>query len=122
MADVTEYMVAQSTTQPGGPNPPPGQQNPPNFLLNPLTGLMLAVVVFYFVLFRGQGKKRKQTAKMLQNIKKNDRVLTIGGIVGRVMSTKEDEIVVKVDESSNIKMTFVRKAIQKIITDDDNEK
>ncbi len=49
---------------------------------------------------------------------KNDRVLTIGGVIGTVLSVKDSEVVLKVDESTNTKMTFVKTAIQKIITDE----
>ena len=85
-------------------------------------GLMLAMVVFYIFLFRGQGKKKKELAKMIQGLKKNDRVVTIGGIVGTVVTTKDDEIVVRVDESNNIKMTFVRQSIQRVINGDSDDK
>jgi len=84
-------------------------------------GVLLFFVVFYFVLFRSDRKKRRQNDDMISGLKKNDKVVTIGGIVGTVVSTKEDEVVVKVDESSNIKMTFVRKAIQRVVTADTAE-
>ncbi len=85
-------------------------------------GLMLAMVVFYIFLFRGQGRKKKELAKMIQGLKKNDRVVTIGGIVGTVVTAKEDEIVVRVDEANNTKMTFVRQSIQRVITGDTDDK
>lgn len=85
-------------------------------------GLMLAMVVFYIFLFRGQGRKKKELAKMIQGLKKNDRVVTIGGIVGTVVTAKEDEIVVRVDESNNTKMTFIRQSIQRVITGDSDDR
>jgi len=45
-------------------------------------------------------------------------VLTIGGVVGTVVSVKDDQVVVKVDESTNTKMTFLKSAIQRVVTDD----
>ncbi len=51
-----------------------------------------------------------------RQIKKNDRVVTIGGIVGTVATVKEDEVTLKVDESNNTKITFSRVAIQRVMS------
>ena len=110
-------ILAQNTNSNGGGAPPAGGSPSPTGP-NIFFGLLLAMIVFYVFMFRGQGKKRKQTEKMIQGLKKNDRVVTIGGIVGTVVATKDDEVVVRVDESSNIKMTFVRHSIQRVLTDD----
>ncbi len=106
--------LAQATTQPSGPAPP---QAP--MFNNLFFGLMLAFVVFWIFLQRGQSKRQKDADKMIQALKKNDRVVTIGGIVGTVVSTRDDEVVLRVDESSNTKMTFVRKGIQRVLTQED---
>ena len=55
---------------------------------------------------------------MLSALKKNDRVMTIGGVVGTVVQVRDDEVVVKVDESANVKLTFIRGSIQKILSSD----
>ncbi len=112
-------LVAQTTPPTGPPSQPGGGDGKsgggvPNIFF----GLMLAMVVFYIFLFRGQGRKKKELAKMIQGLKKNDRVVTIGGIVGTVVTAKEDEIVVRVDETNNTKMTFVRQSIQRVINSD----
>jgi len=79
------------------------------------------MIVFYVVLFRGQGKRQKELNKLVSALKKNDRVVTVGGIVGTVVSARDDEVVVRVDESSNTKLTFVRKSIQRVITEGSSE-
>ena len=81
--------------------------------------LMLGLVVFMLLSARSQ-KKRDQREKedMYSRMAKNDRVLTIGGIIGTVMSVKDNEVIVKVDETTNTKMTFIKTAIQRILTDD----
>ena len=115
-------LVAQTTPPTGPPAQPgggPGKSAGGGS--NIFFGLMLAMIVFYIFLFRGQGRKKKELAKMIQGLKKNDRIVTIGGIVGTVVTAKDDEIVVRVDESSNIKMTFVRQSIQRVITGDTEE-
>ena len=76
-----------------------------------LLGLML--VMFYFILFRGPQKKQQQHKKMVQLLQKNDRVRTIGGVIGTVVDVKEDEITLKVDESNNTKIKVAPSAIGK---------
>ena len=74
-------------------------------------GLML--VVFYFLLFRGPQKQKQQRKQLVQSLKKNDRVQTIGGIIGTIVNIKGDEITLKIDESNNTKITIVASAIGK---------
>jgi len=77
---------------------------------------MLAVgLIFYFLMLRPQSKERKQREAMINAVKKNDRIVTIGGIVGTVTSVRDDEVTLKVDESSNTKITFTRSSIQRVV-------
>ncbi|MFH1614753.1 MAG: preprotein translocase subunit YajC [Planctomycetota bacterium] len=73
--------------------------------------ILLMVVVFYFLIFRGPRKKQQQQKQMVQSLQKNDRVRTIGGIIGTVIDVKDDEITIKVDESNNTKIKVVAGAI-----------
>lgn len=72
-------------------------------------GLMFAVM--YVILFRGPRKKQQQHTQMVQSLEKNDKVRTIGGIIGTVVDIKGDEVTLKVDESNNTKIRFVSSAI-----------
>jgi preprotein translocase subunit YajC len=83
-----------------------------------LFALLLAIGVYMLVLASYNRKEKKQYQQMLANLKKNDRVMTIGGIVGSVVSATPEEVVVKVDESNNVKVTFVRSAIKKVLTEE----
>ncbi len=85
-------------------------------------GILLMIGVFYFVLFRGNAKPRKKREQMLANMQKNDRVMTIGGILGTVVAVKDKEIVVKVDESTNTKMTFIKDAIRTVVQEESDLK
>jgi len=76
-----------------------------------LLGLMF--VVFYFLLFKGPRKKQQQQKQMVQSLQKNDRVRTIGGIIGTVVDIKGDEVTLKVDESTNTKIKVASSAIGK---------
>ncbi|MBO4319395.1 MAG: preprotein translocase subunit YajC, partial [Treponema sp.] len=62
-----------------------------------------------------QNKKQKETQKMIEALKKGDKVITIGGIHGTVASTKENTIIVKVDDNTRIE--FNRTAIATVIVD-----
>ncbi|MCB9856715.1 MAG: preprotein translocase subunit YajC [Phycisphaerales bacterium] len=84
--------------------------------------MLIMGFIFYFMLIRPQSKERKQRAAMLASVKKNDRVVTIGGIIGTVASVRDDEITLKVDESSNTKITFSRSAIQSVTPKEVGEK
>lgn len=66
---------------------------------------------------------RKQR-ELLSNVKKNDRVITASGIIGIVSSVdrEQDRVVLKVDESSNAKITFTLASVNRVLADSDNEK
>ena len=84
-------------------------------------GLFLAAIAAMaaFMIFSSMfGRKdKKQRQQLLDNLKKNDRVMTIGGMIGSVVSTTPEEVVLKVDESANVKITFVRSAIKTVLTE-----
>lgn len=83
--------------------------------LGMLIPLILIVVIMYFFMIRPQNKKQKETQKMLDALKKGDKVITIGGIHGVVTQTKEQTVVIKVDDGTKIE--FNRSAISSVITD-----
>jgi len=68
-------------------------------------------LVFIFFAFRGPKKKQKEQQKMVKELQKNDRVRTIGGILGTVVDIKDNEITLKVDESNNTKIKILTGAI-----------
>ena len=76
----------------------------------------LDVDVFWSM--RSQSKEKKKRASMLSAIKKHDRVQTVGGVIGAVVEIKPDTIVLKVDESSNTRITFDRGSVQRVLSGD----
>lgn len=54
----------------------------------------VVILIFYFALIRPQKKQRQQEEKMRSNIEIGDEIITIGGICGRVVSKKEDDVLV----------------------------
>lgn len=84
-----------------------------------LIGLILMVAVFYIIMYSGSRKEKQKRRDMLANIKKGDRVMTIGGIIGTVVNVKDEEVVLKVDETTNTKISFVRGSVQKVLAMDE---
>jgi preprotein translocase subunit YajC len=63
-------------------------------------------------------KQKQQRKKLVQSLQKNDRVQTIGGVMGTVVDIKDDEITLKVDESNNTKIKVVSSAIGRNLSKD----
>lgn len=80
-------------------------------------GVILMIAVFYIIILSPGRKEKKKRQEMLDNVKKSDRVMTIGGILGSVVNVNENEVTLKVDESANVKITVIRSAIQKVLTE-----
>ena len=78
----------------------------------------LILVMLFFSIF-SQRREKKRRAQMLGGMKKHDTVRTIGGVIGSVVEIKPETVVLKVDESSNTRMTFAREAVQQIIEADE---
>jgi preprotein translocase subunit YajC len=79
--------------------------------------LLILPILVLMILFSvmGSRKERKRREALLASVKKHDRVQTIGGVIGSVVELKPDTVVLKVDENSNLRMTFARSAIQQIV-------
>jgi preprotein translocase subunit YajC len=74
--------------------------------------LVLMFVVLYFLLIRPQQKRQKNRNMMLLNLKKGDKVSTIGGMHGTIVEITDDIVVLKVNDVS--KLTFDRSAINAV--------
>ncbi|MBI3861554.1 MAG: preprotein translocase subunit YajC [Planctomycetia bacterium] len=78
--------------------------------------LILIAVVFYFLLLKPQRREQAARDAMLAALKKNDKVQTVGGILGTVANISDDgtEVTLKVDDNTRIK--FTRGSIQRVVT------
>src|SRR5438270_13680201 len=99
--------------------PTPAPDGPPA-ILN-FVPIILLVGVFYFFMFRTKKGEAKKREDMLTKLKKGDEVQTIGGEFGRVMDTKDDRVLLKVDESSNTKIWYSRSAIHRVMGEEKAE-
>lgn len=108
---------ATAATQPNDPAPTWF-----TYLSSPVF-LIGALFVVTMLLSGNKGKRadEKQRLEMLKNLKRGDRIQTIGGILGSVTRAEEHRVEVKVDESSNVKIWFARNAISKVVEADKAE-
>ena len=85
---------------------------------------MLAIMVLYFLLMvRPQQQEQSKVSEKLANLKKNDRVVTAGGILGTVVTSRAESeyTTIKIDESSNTKMQIRTTSIVRVLTDEDQK-
>ena len=76
------------------------------------------LVVLMFVLFGGRAKEEKKRKAMIAALKKGDRVVTMGGLIASVVDVRDNEVVLKVDESTNVKERYTKSSIASVIGTD----
>ena len=106
----TFLLLAQGEAQ---PELTPAQSIISNPFL-PIAGLFF---IYYFIVLQPERKKKREDAIMKSQIKKNDRIITVGGIHGTIMTAATDSNVVtlKLDESGTTKIKINRSAIATVI-------
>ena len=77
--------------------------------------MIFFLLIIYFVMIRPQRKRDKEVAAMRSALKPGDDVVTIGGIIGRVVKVNEDTVVVQVG-SEKVKVEFLKTAIGSVAT------
>ncbi|ACF47117.1 MAG: preprotein translocase subunit YajC [Prosthecochloris sp.] len=100
--------------------PPAGGQTPNPFVQ--LVPLVLIFVVFYFFLIRPQQKKQKEREKVLDSLKRGDKIVTIGGMHGTVAGIDSEKKTVLIQIADNQKVTFDRSAVASIEKQEAGEK
>ena len=76
-----------------------------------LAPMILIFFIFYFFIIRPQQKRSKDLAKMVEALKKGDKVVTAGGILGVITSIQNDYVVIKTGDSDTTKMEVLKSAI-----------
>jgi len=79
---------------------PAGTSNP----LTSLLPLVLIIVVFYFFMIRPQVKRQKELKNYRSSLQKNDKVITTGGIYGKITDVKEQTVTIEIAENIRIKV------------------
>lgn len=95
------------------------QQAKPAGSIFPLLLPVFLVVMYILIVHRPMKREREKQKSMTENLKKNDHVLTIGGIYGVVMSVRREvnEVTLKIDEQTNTKIRVTLDSIRKVISD-----
>lgn len=85
--------------------------------------LMVMVLYFLFMLPRQQQREQAQASDMLDNLKKNDEVVTAGGIRGTVVNLRDggEFVTIRIDENTNTKMKILKKSVMRVLSGDENK-
>jgi preprotein translocase subunit YajC len=94
----------------GDAAPPAGQPNSPGWLL--IGYVVIFGLMFYFAIMRPQSKRTKDQANLLKTIRPNDQVTTTGGIVGTVVSVKDETLIIR---SADTKLEVVKSSIGTVV-------
>jgi preprotein translocase subunit YajC len=115
MLDVFDPFSVLLLAQQGAAQP--GDGGPGLFLTNPLTLIIVLGFMFYLLVLRPESRRRAEMQKLLQNIKKNDEVVTVGGIYGVVVNAPQDSefIWLRLDESTNTRVKVLRSSISRVL-------
>lgn len=76
--------------------------------------LVILIAVMYFLLIRPQKKREKEINAMRSSVQVGDEIITIGGICGKVVKTKEDSLVIQVG-ADRVKFEIMRWAVSKVV-------
>lgn len=84
--------------------------------------LVMIVLLFFFMVLRPQQREQRTREEMLKNIKKNDRVLTSGGIFGVVTNVmpEANEVTLRIDEKNDTKMRLQLSSIARVLASDES--
>jgi preprotein translocase subunit YajC len=105
-------------------DPAPQQGSPTGGLTGMLPMMAVIFVLGYFLLVAPARKQKKQQEQLLSNIKRNDKVITSGGVIGVVVDVRdkkdedinEDEVILRVDENSNSRMRVLKSSIVRVFS------
>ena len=92
----------------------PGGAAVPEAPFDIFTLLMIGAIFLVFMTLMG-GRKEKKRRQQLSKVGKHDRIMTRGGIIGSVVESKEDVVVIKVDESRDTRITLNRQYIEAVL-------
>lgn len=98
----------------------PTNGRPPwaDIVSSPMALVFLLLLIFMYFSWNSKRKQDRQKQRMIDEMKKGDRVQTIGGILGTVVEVRDGEVLVKVDESNNTKIKFSRSAINRVVEEE----
>ena len=122
---IVSQFIAQATQTVTATSAPASQgTQPPGFaalLTSPIVPVVLGMIVLMYVMNRSKRGQEKQLKDQLAQMKRGDKVMSIGGILGNVVQVEDSRILLKVDENSNTKIWFTREAIRRVVNEEKAE-
>lgn len=100
-------IVFAMSVPPGGASKGPG--------LMGFLPFILILVVMYFFLIRPQQKKQRQQQEMLDGLRKNDRIVTVGGIYGTIAGIDEKSKTLTLKVAENVKLEITRSSVARVV-------
>lgn len=101
---------------------PAGEPSGSDIFMRMLPPFLMIGIVWFFIILRPELQKRKKAEELSSSVKKNDKVITIGGIIGTVTNLSSDgtEVTIRIDD--NTKMKMLRSSIQTVVSDETKDK
>jgi preprotein translocase subunit YajC len=96
------------------PAPDPKPEDPSGGLTSLVFPIMLAFLFVYFFMIRPQKRDQEAKQNLLGALRKNDRVVTTGGMFGTIVNIKDDEVTLRVDDQAKVKIRFQKSAIARV--------
>ena len=93
-----------------------GAGGPGGFDLMALAPLVQIFVVFYFLLIRPQQKRAKEHKEMLLKIRRNDKIVTNGGLIGKVAKVNDDRDELELEIAENVRVKVRRGMIAEVVS------
>lgn len=116
MPSIVDWLWPLAADAPTSPLPSAQDVRPPNMLTTLIIPLVIVFGIMYLFVLGPQRRKEKDRRRMLDNLKKGDDVVTIGGLHGKVWQIKEREVILEV--ARDVRLTLSRSAILNIVTEE----
>jgi len=87
---------------------------------SPLVMLVIFIGIFYFLVIRPQNTARNEHARLLAGLKKGDKVVTDGGIVGVVWQVDDEQVLVEISEK--VRIPFLKSSVKSLVGPADSDK
>ncbi len=117
----TQAQTANATGEAASGNEELANKTPSLFDSWMFPALMAVMLVYFIMTARPKNKAQTKTSDLLANLKKNDKVVTAGGILGTVVNHRSDAeyVTLRVDEANNSKIQILAKSIVRVVSDED---
>ena len=83
---------------------------------------LLMILIFYFIAYRPIRNERKRHEEMIKNLKKNDRVITQGGIYGVITNIQDRDVILRIDDNNNVKVRVLKSHIAAVVPKEEKQK